>query len=32
MTEKEGFIKKNPTDGFTPPKLEWKEMEVIQPE
>ena len=29
---KEGFIKKNPTDGCTPPKLERKEMKVIQPE
>lgn len=29
---KEGFIKKNPTDGCTPPKLERKEMKVIHPE
>ena len=29
---KEGFIKKNPTDGCNPPKLERKEMKVIQPE
>ena len=29
---KEGFLKKNPTDGCTPPKLERKEMKVIQPE
>ena len=29
---KEGLIKKNPTDGCNPPKLERKEMKVIQPE
>lgn len=29
---KEGLIKKNPTDGCSPPKLERKEMKVIQPE
>ena len=29
---KEELIKKNPTDGCTPPKLERKEMKVIQPE
>ncbi len=29
---KEGLIKKNPTDSCNPPKLERKEMNVIQPE
>jgi len=29
---KEGLIQKNPTDGCNPPKLERKEMNVIQPE
>lgn len=29
---KEGLIKKNPTGGCNPPKLERKEMKVIQPE
>lgn len=29
---KEGLIKKNPTDGCNPPKLERKAMKVIQPE
>lgn len=29
---KEGLIKKNPTDGCNPPKLERKEMKVIQSE
>ena len=32
QTVKEGLIKKNPTDGCNPPKLERKEMKVIQPE